>query len=143
MKDVETILRALKTFDGYEAIWYDSNKDEIVRFQDVVDFVVWQNSEIESLKQDINGYAADQEVWISGYRGTQAENEALKAEIERLKNELDMDESFNDEECRIIASAQVYETDKEVADSLKKICEQIKKNNKPVQRTFGVRAAKK
>lgn len=43
-----------------------------------------KNAEIEQLKQDINGYVADQEVYISGYKGTQAENEKLKVEIERL-----------------------------------------------------------
>jgi Fe2+ transport system protein B len=84
MQDVETILKALRTFDGYDAMLYDVKKGVIVRFQDVVDFVTWQNSEIEQLKQEISGYVADQEIWIGGYKGAQAENESLKAEIERL-----------------------------------------------------------
>ena len=87
MKDVETILKALNTFDGYDAILYDANTGNIVRFQDVVDLITWQNSEIEQLKQAIGCYVADQEVYVSGYRGTQAENERLKAEIERLTEE--------------------------------------------------------
>ena len=43
-----------------------------------------QKDEIEELKQAISGYVADQEVWISGYQGIQAENENLKADIELL-----------------------------------------------------------
>ncbi len=42
---------------------------------------------INRLQSEIAGYVVDQEIWISGYQGTQAENEQLKAEIERLTEE--------------------------------------------------------
>ena len=39
MKDVEKILKALKTFPGRTVILYDSNNDETITFQDVIDCV--------------------------------------------------------------------------------------------------------
>ena len=110
MKDVEKILRALKVFYGNSTILYDTMSGEIVTFQDVIDYVVHLQSENERLndmkftqehcnlyeenkwlKQTIGGYVADQEVWISGYQGTQKENEQLKAEIERMTEDRTQD----------------------------------------------------
>lgn len=48
-----------------------------------------QKAENNLLKQTINGYIADQGIWINGCQCAQKENEQLKAEIERLTVERD------------------------------------------------------
>ena len=43
------------------------------------------------------------------------------------------------DKCRVITSAKVYESDKEVADSIKKACDMRKTNTNQMKCTFGVR----
>ena len=93
MKDVETILKALNTFDGYDAILYDANTGNMVRFQDVVDFITWQKAEIERLTVDLN-LSLDINRTIEGI-GKQVgellgENEKLLKENAELQKQVDV-----------------------------------------------------
>lgn len=49
MKDVETILRALRVFPGTDVILYSADAKETVTFQDVVDYVQGLQDENERL----------------------------------------------------------------------------------------------
>lgn len=101
----EEMIKAFEHFvnqKGEGVILYSAD-GSMVKLQDIVDLVRALQRENERLndmkftqehcdlyeenewlKQTISGYAADQKVFVSGYQGTQKENEQLKAEIERL-----------------------------------------------------------
>ena len=44
---------------------------------------------INDLRQQVSGYAADQEVWMSGYQGSQKEIEKLESTVEAVSGERD------------------------------------------------------
>lgn len=45
----------------------------------------WHDEQVGHLLAEIDGYKADQEIWVNGYQGSQVEIERLKAENEELK----------------------------------------------------------
>jgi hypothetical protein len=127
---------ALKAFGGKSIILYDSTTNETVTFQDVVDYVVQLQSENERLndmkftkehcdlyeenewlKAELSRHIADQEIWVSGYQGTQKENEQLKNEIERLTKLLEERVLCHWYDCEYTRKAVNY-TAKEIYNEL-------------------------
>lgn len=80
-----------------------NNQAKTLTYGDILNYIydlecelAGANARIDTLEQtvsdqknQINGYIVDQEIYTSGYQGTQKENDELKLEITQLQNELD------------------------------------------------------
>ena len=89
-KEIES-LKGLRTSKDTDILTILDNFSEIAYKEGcvsditkVIDYINSQRAELERLQQTISGHVTDQEVWVNGYKGTQIENEQLKAEVKRL-----------------------------------------------------------